>query len=61
MGRFGVEVQNTLMIHFIPKGVLICISVHFMAFEINCTGNYHFKSAILHSESTLYSTQKYIL
>jgi len=32
-----------------------------MAFEINCTRNYQFKSAILHSESTLRSTQKYIV
>jgi len=61
VGRFGVEVQNTLTIYFIPKMELICISVNFMAFEINCTWNYHFKSSFLHSESTLCSAQKYIV
>jgi hypothetical protein len=61
VGRFGVEVQYTLMIYFIPKEGLIFISANFMAFESNCTGNYHFKSDVLHSESTVCSTQKYIV
>ena len=60
MGRLGVEVQNTLMIYFIPIWGLIWISVNFITFEINCTGNYHFKSSVLHSESILCSAQKYI-
>ena len=34
MGRLGVEVQNTLMIYFIPNGRIIWISVNFVVFQI---------------------------